>query len=97
MQIVYDKLFTLLKENNITQKDIKEDLKFSNSIFDKLRNNGFVTTETLGKLCEYLHCTPNDIMEIKFDEETVQIYDTKRKKKTEIRKQIAELQAKLKQ
>lgn len=96
MQVVYDKLFALLKANQITQKDVKEDLNFSNGIFDKLRSNGYVTTETLGKLCEYLQCTPNDIMEIKFDDTLVNNYEAKRKERKEIKQQIAALQAKLK-
>jgi DNA-binding Xre family transcriptional regulator len=96
MQVVYDKLFDKLKAEGIQQKTLREELSFSNSVFNRFRHNEPVTTETIGKICEYLNCTPNDIMEIKFDNELVQLYEAKRKEKAEIEKQIAELQAKLK-
>lgn len=56
------------------QKTMREDLNLSGSILTRLKNNGAVTTETIGKICEYLHCTPNDIMEIKFDSEVASSY-----------------------
>ena len=94
MQVVYDKLFDKLKAEGIQQKTLREELGFSNSLFNRFRHNESVTTETIGKICEYLQCTPNDIMEIKFDQELIQIYEKNRRKKIE--KQIAELQTKLK-
>ena len=44
------------------QKTMREDLNLSGSILTRLKNNGAVTTETIGKICEYLHYTPNDII-----------------------------------
>ena len=93
MQVVYDRLFALLKSRNITQKDVKTDLGFSNSVFDKLRINGCITSETIGKLCAYLQCTPNDIMEIQFDENDATYESMKQAK---IRQKIADLQKELK-
>ena len=41
---------------------MREDLNLSGSILTRLKHNGAVTTETIGKIYEYLHCTPNDII-----------------------------------
>ena len=32
-------------------------------LWDKMNNNEIVTTETLDKLCEYLKCQPDEILE----------------------------------
>lgn len=95
MEISYQGLFDLLKNKGIMQKTMREDLSLSGSILTRLKHNGAVTTETIGKICEYLQCTPNDIMEIKFDSNVASSYNDKHKQAIEA--QIAELQAKLKE
>jgi DNA-binding Xre family transcriptional regulator len=35
----------------------------------KLSKNGIVTTETINKLCTYLNCNPEDILEFEPDEQ----------------------------
>ena len=87
VRVVYDKFFTLLKERNITQKNIKNELNISNSVLDNLRNNGFVTTETIGKICNYLQVQPNDVMLVLFDGVSYEEYEKQQK--------IAELEAEL--
>lgn len=52
-----------------------------------------ISTESLNKVCEYLKVQPGDIMEWIPDEE----YEKQNAEKLAIEKQIAELQAKLKQ
>lgn len=94
MDLDYTKLFSALKDRGIMQKTMQEDLNLSGSILGRLRHNSTVTTETIGKICEYLECTPNDIMEIKFDQDRLNFY--KNKHKDSLKSQIAELQAKLK-
>lgn len=90
MEISYQRLFDILKDKGIMQKTMKEDLNLSGSIVARLKHNESVTTETLGKICEYLHCQPNDIMEVIYDTEVTL------KQKQAIEAQIAELQDKLK-
>lgn len=93
MEISYQGLFDILKKG-IMQKTMCEDLNLSGSIITRLKHNGAVTTETIGKICEYLQCTPNDIMEIKFDSEVASSYNEKHKEN--IKLQIEELQEQLK-
>ena len=91
MKLKYNRLFEKLKADNIMQKTLLEDTNISGSIMQKLRHNEVVTTETIGKICEYLKCQPNDIMEVVFaDNEAVNA------EKLAIERQIAELQEKLK-
>ena len=94
MEICYQGLFDILKNKGIMQKTMREDLNLSGSIMTRLKHNGAVTTETIGKICEYLQCTPNDIMEIKFDSDIASSYNEKHKQN--IQSQIYELQEKLK-
>ena len=75
MKIDYSRLFEKLKANVITQKQFRE--------------NKSTTIETLGRICEYLQCPIEEIVEIKF-EKTIE------KEKLEVEQKIAELQAKLK-
>lgn len=90
MQVVYDKLFDKLKAEGILMKTFREDLKFSGSIITRLQHNGFVTTETIGRICQYLNCTPNDIMDILFDGTSYEDY-TKQKQIAALEKQLADL------
>lgn len=92
MQVVYYKLFDLLKERGIMQKTISGDLKISGAVMQNLRHNKGVTTETIGKICEYLQCQPSDIMEVIYDTDVIK----KQKEKAEIQAYIAELQEQLK-
>ena len=87
MQVVYDRLFALLKEREIIIKQFREDLNFSGSIITRLQHNGFVTTETIGKICNYLRVQPNDIMTVVFDDISYEEYEKQQK--------IAELEAEL--
>jgi DNA-binding Xre family transcriptional regulator len=93
MQVVYHKLFELLKEKKIMQKTFGSDLNINGGTMQKLRHNESVTTATIGKICEYLQCQPNDIMEVIYDADIAKA----NAERLEVEKQIAELQAKLKQ
>lgn len=60
MTVVYDKLFSLLKTRDISQKQINEDLGIN---MQKFRNNDHINTRTICELCEYLNCEPYDIID----------------------------------
>nr|DAR44026.1 MAG TPA: Cro/C1-type HTH DNA-binding domain protein [Caudoviricetes sp.] len=88
MKIDYSRLFEKLKSENITQKQFREDLKLPGGTLQKFRENKSTTLETLGRICEYLQCPIEEIVEIKIE--------TNEEAKIELEAQIAELQAKLK-
>ena len=90
MKIKYDRLWKKLKIENIYQKDFKKNLPIGGSTFDKLKANENINTSTICKICDYLHCMPDEIMEF-IPEPDIQINP----EIAETEKQIAELQEKL--
>ena len=91
--IVYYKLDKLLNERKITKTKLCKDTKISTNIVSKISKNEVFKTDTLNRICEYLHVQPSEIMEWIPDAE----YEKQNAEKIAIEAQIAELQAKLKQ
>ena len=90
--IVYDKLGDYLKSQNMKYIDLQNALSLSPSMTAKFTKNRIISTDTLNKVCEYLHVQPSEIMEWIPDSE----YEKANAEKQAIEAQIAELQAKLK-
>ena len=61
--IVYYKFYDYIKRKNIKIKDIIKDTGISSATLANLGTNKSVTTDTIGKICNYLKCQPSDIME----------------------------------
>ena len=91
--IVYDKLGDYLKSKNMKYIDLQRELALSPSMTAKFTKNRTISTDTLNKVCEYLHVQPSEIMEWIPDAE----YKKANPEKIATEAQIAELQAKLKQ
>ena len=72
--------------------DLQRELELSPSVIARFQKDRSVTTETLNRICEYLHVQPSEIMEWIPDSE----YEKANAEKQAIEAQIAELQAKLK-
>ena len=90
--IVYDKLGDYLKSKNMKYIDLQRELALSPSMTAKFTKNRTISTDTLNKVCEYLHVQPSEIMEWIPDAE----YEKQNAEKQAIEAQIQELQAKLK-
>lgn len=65
--ITFYRLWDRLNRSGKKQKDLKEIL--SPATINKLRKNEIVTTDTLNKLCVFLECQPEDILEFEPDTE----------------------------
>ena len=91
--IVYDKLGDYLKSKNMKYIDLQRELALSPSMTAKFTKNRTISTDTLNKVCEYLHVQPSEIMEWIPDTE----YEKANAEKQAIKAKIQELQAKLKQ
>lgn len=89
--IVYNKLGDYLKSKNMKYIDLQRELSLSPSMTAKFTKNRIMSTDTLNKVCEYLHVQPSEIMEWIPDAE----YNKANEEKQAIEQQIAELQAKL--
>ena len=90
--IVYDKLGDYLKSQNMKYIDLQNALGLSPSMTAKFTKNRIISTDTLNRICEYLHVQPSEIMEWIPDSE----YEKQNAEKQAIEAQIAELQKKLK-
>ena len=91
--IVYDKLGDYLKSKNMKYIDLQRELALSPSMTAKFTKNRTISTDTLNKVCEYLHVQPSEIMEWIPDTE----YNKANAEIASIEAQIAELEAKKKQ
>lgn len=63
--ITYDKLWKLLIDKKMTKTELREKVGFSTNTLAKLSKNESVTVATLEKICLFLDCKIEDIIEIK--------------------------------
>ena len=89
--LVYYKLANVLKERNMTWKDLRM-AGLSQNMPTRFSKNENINSDTINKVCEYLQVQPSEIMEWIPDAE----YNKVNEEKQAIEAQIAELQAKLK-
>ena len=85
--IIYNKLGDYLKAKNMKWIDLQNALGISPSVMAKFQKNRSVTTDTIDKVCTYLHIQPSDMMEWVENEDTL--------KEREIQAQIDALQKQL--
>lgn len=90
--IVYKKLDKLLQDKKMQWKDLCE-AGISVNMPQRFSQNKTMNTDTLNKVCEYLHVQPSEIMEWIPDEE----YNKANEEIASIDAQIAELMAKKKE
>ena len=76
----------------MTWKDLRK-AGLSQNMPTRFSKNENISSDTLNKVCEYLHVQPSEIMEWIPDAE----YQKQNAERNAIEQQIAELQAKLKQ
>lgn len=90
--IVYYKLANVLKERNMTWKDLRM-AGLSQNMPTRFSKNENINSDTINKVCEYLQVQPSEIMEWIPDAE----YNKANEEIASIEAQIAELEAKKKQ
>ncbi len=73
MRVDYSKLFAKLKGENIRQKDFREQARISSGTMQHMLHNESITVDSICKICDYLHCMPDDIMEF-IPEKTFPVY-----------------------
>ena len=55
--IVFDRLWTTMKEKGVSQYKLIKEYKISTGQLDRLRKNENVNTYTLDQLCRILNCS----------------------------------------
>ncbi|MGX8698826.1 MAG: helix-turn-helix domain-containing protein [bacterium] len=66
--IVFDRLWAMMRERNISQYKLIKEYQFSSGQLDRLRKNDNVNSYTLNRLCEILDCRLEDIAEYRKEE-----------------------------
>ena len=61
--IVFDRLWTTMKEKGVSQYKLIKEYKISTGQLHRLRKNENVNTYTLDQLCRILNCSLDDIAE----------------------------------
>ncbi|MDY4144066.1 MAG: helix-turn-helix transcriptional regulator [Oscillospiraceae bacterium] len=61
--IVFDRLWTTMKEKGVSQYKLIKEYRISTGQLDRLRKNENVNTYTLDQLCRILNCSLDDIAE----------------------------------
>ena len=70
MPVSYNKLWKLMIDKNINKTKLREEAGISSNAVAKMGKNEDVRVEVLVKICRYLNCTVDDIMEIMPGEES---------------------------
>lgn len=67
MAITFRKLFHLLIDKNMSVSDLQKNAGYSANISTRLKNDNYVSLETIEKICKALNCKIEDVIEIKED------------------------------
>ena len=70
MAVSYKKLFHLLIDRNMTAAELQKKAGYSANISTRLRNNTYVSLESIEKICGVLGCTTDSILEFVSDSES---------------------------
>ena len=65
--INFNPLWETMKKKNISQYKLIHHYGVSSSQINRLKNNRYVSTHTIGVLCTILRCQVSDIMEFQMD------------------------------
>lgn len=63
MAVSYKKLFHLLIDKDISVADLQKQAGYSANISTRLRNNNYVSLESMEKICRVLDCKLDDVVE----------------------------------
>ena len=62
MNVSYENLWNTMKKQDITTYTLIHRYGINPRTINNLKHNKGITVDTLGRLCEILNCTPNDII-----------------------------------
>lgn len=65
--ILYNKLWKILIDKNITKTELRLNAGFNTQTLAKLSKNEIVSLKVIIKICQYLKCDIGNIMEIKYE------------------------------
>lgn len=63
MAVSYKKLFHILIDRGISNAQLQQMAGYSANITTRLKNNTYISMESIEKICSALDCTVDDILE----------------------------------
>lgn len=63
MAVLYNKLFKLLIDKQMTNAELAEKAGFSANIITRLKRGNYVSLDSIEKICRVLECSVDDILE----------------------------------
>ena len=63
MAVSYKKLLHMLIDKNMTIADLQRQAGYSANISTRLRNDSYISLETVEKICRVLNCRMDEIIE----------------------------------
>ena len=63
MAVSYKRLFHLLIEKDMTNAQLQQKAGFSANIITRLKRNGYVSLESIERICRVLDCGVDDVLE----------------------------------
>jgi len=63
MAVSYKKLFHMLIDCDMTAADLQKKAGYSGNISTRLRNNNYVSLESIEKICKVMDCKIDDVVE----------------------------------
>ena len=67
MAVCYKKLLHMLIDKDMTIADLKKQAGYSANISTRLRNDTYISLESVEKICRVLNCKMDDIIEFVSD------------------------------
>lgn len=64
MQVRYDKLWQIMKDNEMKKGELAKAAEISSYAMTKLNHNRPVAMEVMMNLCQVFHCDIGDLMEV---------------------------------
>lgn len=66
MSVTYDKLFSLMESQKLTNATLMRQANISSNIISRLRRNEYVSLETIENICQVFDCQASDVLEFAF-------------------------------
>ena len=73
MSFKYNKLWDILNDRNITKTDLRILIGVSQTTIANMGKNNNVHLDVIDKICDCLHCTPNEIIDYYENEESIDL------------------------
>ena len=68
MKVCYDKLWKLLIVKKMKKTDLIKNANISSNVLARMGHEEPVSLDSIGKICEFLNCTVDDLIDINYEE-----------------------------